>query len=184
MSQRTGLCFTESVISIGRLDEADFSFVSSHLDKWWGGRPMSAMLPRLWFKDFSTTSLVARDNEGRIVGFLVGYVSASDPTRAYVHFIGVDPGHRMVGLGRKLYFHFRETAVSLGCSTIDAVTSPSNENSLAFHQALGFEAVEPDGSTVAPLGSQGFKDYDGIGEDRVLLRWRITLPPGEPPSRL
>jgi L-amino acid N-acyltransferase YncA len=145
---------------------------------------MSAMLPRLWFKDFSTTSLVARDDRGSIVGFLVGYVSASDRTKAYVHFIGVDPGHRMAGLGRKLYFHFREVAESLGCSWIEAVTSPSNESSLAFHHALGFEAVEPDGSTVSPLESQGFKDYDGIGEDRVLLRWRIIPSTGETLSRL
>jgi len=135
---------------------------------------MSAMLPRLWFKDFSTTSLVGRSDDGKLVGFLVGYVSPSDHKKAYVHFIGVDPTVRKSGLGRELYSRFRDIVTQHGCVTIDAVTSPSNVSSLAFHQALGFEAIEADGSTTLPLEAQGTKDYDGIGEDRVLLRWRLV----------
>ncbi len=41
------------------------------------------------------------------------------------------------------------------------VTSPVNERSVAFHEALGFEV-----DRVA-------EDYDGPGEDRVLLVKRL-----------
>lgn len=63
---------TKTVIGITELTEVDFDYLSPRLDAWWGGRSMSAMLPRLWFKHFSETSFVARDEGGRPVGFLVG----------------------------------------------------------------------------------------------------------------
>jgi ribosomal protein S18 acetylase RimI-like enzyme len=135
---------------------------------------MSAMLPRLWFKHFSETCFAARDYEGRPVGFLVGYVQNHSEATAYVHFIGVDPTQRGGGLGRQLYRHFEKKVVSVGCSTIEAVTSPSNQNSLAFHEALGFVAVEPNGTTALPSEAQGVRDYDGAGEDRVLLRKSLS----------
>ena len=162
------------MIGITQLMEADFDYLSPRLDEWWGGRSMSAMLPRLWFKHFSKTSFVARDEGGRPAGLLVGYVQNNDEATAYVHFIGVDPGHRGRGLGRRLYKHFEETIVSVGCSNIEAVTSPSNQQSLAFHEALGFVALEPDGSTVLPSDAQGVRDYDGVGESRVLLRKSLS----------
>lgn len=42
------------------------------------------------------------------------------------------------------------------------VTSPANERSVAFHEAMGFEL-----DRVVP-------DYDGPGEDRMLLVKRLT----------
>jgi ribosomal protein S18 acetylase RimI-like enzyme len=162
------------MIRITQLTEADFDHVSPRLDDWWGGRSMSAMLPRLWFKHFSETCFASRDDEGRPVGFLVGYVHNNDQEKAYVHFIGVDPVHRGRGLGRLLHHHFEEKVVSIGCSTIEAVTSPSNLNSLAFHEALGFVAVEPDGSIALPSEAQGVKDYDGVGENRIMLRKSLS----------
>ncbi len=158
------------MIGITQLTEADFDYLSPRIDEWWGGRSMSAMLPRLWFKHFSETCFAVRDDEGRPVGFLVGYVQNNDEATAYVHFIGIDPTQRGRGLGRRLYQHFEEQVVSVGCSKIEAVTSPSNQNSLAFHEALGFVAVEPNGPTALPSKAQGVRDYDGAGEDRVLLR--------------
>lgn len=160
---------TETMTDISQLEEADFDHVSSRLDEWWGGRSMSAMLPRLWFKHFSHTSLAARDHEGKIVGFLVGYIQGNDQTKAYVHFIGVEPKHRGMGLGRELHLGFQKVALSSGCTGVEAVTSSSNKNSLAFHEALGFVALEPDGTTVLPSAARGVRDYDGVGEDRVLL---------------
>ena len=158
------------MIGVAQLSEADFDYLSLRLDEWWGGRSMSAMLPRLWFKHFSETSFVARDEAGRPVGFLVGYIQNNDEAAAYVHFIGVDPAKRGRGLGSRLYQHFEEKVVSAGCSRIEAVTSPSNQHSLAFHEALGFVAVEPNGSTTLPSNAQGVRDYDGVGESRVILR--------------
>ena len=46
------------------------------------------------------------------------------------------------------------------------VTSPVNEESVAFHEALGFEVER-----VA-------QDYDGPGEDRVLFAKRLARSVG------
>jgi RimJ/RimL family protein N-acetyltransferase len=49
-----------------------------------------------------------------------------------------------------------------GRTVVRCVTSPVNERSVAFHEAMGFEV-----DRVVP-------DYDGPGEDRVLLVKRLT----------
>jgi ribosomal protein S18 acetylase RimI-like enzyme len=161
---------TGEVITVDALSEDDFDLVSTHLNEWWGGRSMVAMLPRLWFKHFQDTCLAARNEQEQVVGFLVGYVVNSNPSQAYTHFIGVDPEYRSRGVGKLLYQRFGEIASERGCSLIEAVTSPTNTPSLAFHEALGFMAIDPDGSTCQPTKSRGFTDYDGAGEDRVILQ--------------
>ena len=130
---------------------------------------MAPMLPKLWFKDFASTSFVIRGDDSQPIAFLVGYVCQSDKTKSYVHFIGVDPEYRADGLGRLLYEAFATKALGLGANRIEAVTSPINASSLRFHESLGFMAIENSGDLVSPTQALGHKDFDGIGEDRVLL---------------
>ena len=130
---------------------------------------MAPMLPRLWFKDFASTSFVIRGDDSQPIAFLVGYVSQTDKTKSYVHFIGVDSEYRKEGLGRSLYEAFATKALGLGANRIEAVTSPINASSLRFHESLGFMAIENSGDLVSPTQALGHKDFDGIGEDRVLL---------------
>jgi ribosomal protein S18 acetylase RimI-like enzyme len=157
------------VHEITELHESDFLYISQRLDSWWDGRMMSGMLPRLWFKDFASTSFVIRDEYSQPIAFLVGYIPPTDKSKAYVHFIGVDPEHRAKGMGRSLYQAFATRALELGARRIEAVTSPLNSNSLKFHEILGFMAKEIDGTLVLPTKSSGHQDFDGIGEDRALL---------------
>jgi predicted GNAT superfamily acetyltransferase len=126
------------------------------LDEWWGGRQMVDMLPRLFFTHFRDTSFVA-ERDGELAGFLVGFLSQSEPEAAYVHFVGVSPAERGSGLGRELYERFFAVARSHGRRTVSCITSPWNEGSQAFHRAIGFEASEPR------------SDYDGPGLDRIVL---------------
>jgi GNAT superfamily N-acetyltransferase len=157
------------VHEISQLTEEDFPHISQNLDSWWGGRNMAPMLPKLWFKDFAATSFVIRAAESQPIAFLVGYVSQTDKTKAYVHFIGVDPEFRTDGLGRSLYEAFAHKTLGLGANRIEAVTSPFNTTSLRFHESLGFMAKETSGDLALPTQALGIKDFDGIGEDRVLL---------------
>jgi ribosomal protein S18 acetylase RimI-like enzyme len=161
------------VHKISKLQESDFPHISKNLDSWWGGRNMAPMLPKLWFKDFSDTSFVIRGENLKPIAFLVGYISQTDKTKAYVHFIGVDPEHRSEGLGKSLYEAFETKVLDLGANHIEAVTSPANTTSLRFHEAIGFMAQNTSGSLVLPTGASGHKDFDGIGEDRVLLSKKI-----------
>jgi len=118
---------------------------------------MAPMLPQLFFVHFEGTSYVVDDGDGQLAAFLIGFLSQTDPDEAYVHFVGVAPERRGEGLGRRLYERFFADARTQQRTRIRCVTSPANEESVAFHEALGF-VVE----RVA-------HDYDGPGEDRVLF---------------
>jgi ribosomal protein S18 acetylase RimI-like enzyme len=141
-------------VAIRQAEPGDYSDVIAVIDDWWGGRPMAAMLPKLFFVHFRDTSFVAED-DGRLAGFLCGFRSQTHEDEAYIHFVGVDPARRGSGLGRELYERF--FAAVAPRTVIRAVTSPVNEHSVAFHRALGFEVERVD------------EDYDGHGQTRVLL---------------
>jgi ribosomal protein S18 acetylase RimI-like enzyme len=143
----------------------DYDKIIRVVDDWWGGRAMAAMLPRLFFTHFRPMTFVAHQNE-TIVGFVTGFVSAADPDRAYIHFVGVDPNARASGIGRQLYERFFDAARAAGSRQVSCVTSPSNHQSIAFHRRLGFEPVD---SPATRDGIPYFPAYDGPGEDRVLF---------------
>ncbi len=148
--------------TIRHANSSDYGRVIQHVNAWWGGREMALMLPQLFFVHFEGTSFVAEDEEGKLVGFLCGFLSQTEPDEAYVHFIGVDPAQRGTGLGRALYEVFFAAAREHGRSVVRAVTSPENEPSISFHRSLAFEI------------ERTVRDYDGPGEDRALLVRRIA----------
>jgi ribosomal protein S18 acetylase RimI-like enzyme len=139
-------------------EPADYARAIGVIDDWWGGRPMAAMLPKLFFVHFRDTSFVA-DDGAELAGFLCGFRSQAFADEAYVHFVGVDPARRGLGLGRLLYERF--FAAVAPRTVVRAVTSPINEASVAFHRAIGFEVERIE------------DDYDGRGEARVLLVKRL-----------
>jgi ribosomal protein S18 acetylase RimI-like enzyme len=143
-------------------EPADYARVIDVVDQWWGGRRMAAMLPKLFFVHFRDTSFVAEDGDA-LAGFICGFRSQTYAEEAYIHFVGVDPARRGTGLGRALYERF--FAAVAPRTVVRAVTSPVNERSVAFHQALGFEVERVD------------EDYDGRGEARVLLVKNLTSKP-------
>ena len=128
---------------------------------------MSDMLPKLFLVHFQFASFVA-EQEGKIVGFVTGFVSQTFPEEAYIHFVGVNPKFRKSGLARALYEKFFTTVQKLGCRTVRCVTSPVNKDSIAFHRTLGF-SVKTNDSEKTIDGISVFEDYDGEGEDRVLF---------------
>jgi ribosomal protein S18 acetylase RimI-like enzyme len=139
-------------------EPADYRRVIDVVDAWWGGRPMAAMLPKLFFVHFGDTSFVAEDG-GELAAFLCGFRSQTFDDEAYIHFVGVDPARRGSGLGRLLYERFFEAVRPR--TIVRAVTSPVNERSVAFHEALGFAVERVDDA------------YDGRDEPRVLLVKRL-----------
>ena len=120
------------------------------------------MLPKLFFIHFEGTSFVAEDGDGELLGFVCGFLSQTAEEEAYIHFVGITPEDRGEGLGRTLYERFFEEVRAQGRSVVRCVTSPLNQGSLAFHEALGFEVER-----IA-------EDYDGPGEDRALLVKQLT----------
>jgi ribosomal protein S18 acetylase RimI-like enzyme len=123
---------------------------------------MAPILPKLFFIHFEGTSFVAEDPNGELLGFVCGFLSQTADDEAYIHFIGVTPEDRGDGLGRALYERFFEEARANGRTFVRCVTSPVNQGSLAFHEAMGFQV------------ERVVEDYEGPGEDRVLLVKQLT----------
>lgn len=150
---------------IRNLEETDYDAIISALNEWWGGRPMTDMLPRLFFKHFRDTSFVI-EQDNAIAAFIVGFISQADPNQAYVHFTGVNPDYRKRGLGVRLYQTLFAVVKQKGCDTVRLVTSPNNTNSIAFHTHIGFQI---EAGTCNINGVAVSANYDGPGEDRVLF---------------
>lgn len=151
------------------LTEADAEPVKAALDRWWGGRDLSHLALPLFFRHFSDTSFVL-DDGGEVIGFLVGFISQARPGEGYVHLVGVHPGRRQRGLARWLYEAFFEEARKRGCTVVRCVTTPNNGGSISFHRSLGFRPEGDGDSGGVPV----VRDYEGPGEDRVLLSRTLT----------
>jgi ribosomal protein S18 acetylase RimI-like enzyme len=121
----------------------DHERVMAVLPSWWDGRDLRALLPRLFFEHFRTTSFIV-EHEDTLVAFLVGFLCADHPDEAYIHFVGIAPAWRRVGLGRDLYRRFFALARADDRGVVRAVTAPVNTGSIAFHTALGFSMLPGD----------------------------------------
>jgi ribosomal protein S18 acetylase RimI-like enzyme len=152
-------------MKIRNVKDEDFLRISKNLNTWWGGRDMVDMLPRLFIHHFKNTSFLLEDNE-EIIGFVIGFVSPSNPEQAYIHFVGVNPKSRKKNIGRTLYEHFFQSVKEKGCKEVRCVTSPVNNISINFHTKMGFSMRDGD---MVIEGIPIHKDYDGIGQDRVVF---------------
>jgi GNAT superfamily N-acetyltransferase len=147
----------------------DYDPIIQVVDEWWGGRPIAPLLHRLFFEHFRPTSFVLEE-QGQLVGFLIGFRSQRAPTQAYIHFVGIHPAKRGQGLGRRLYEHFFAVARQLGCREVCAITAPVNIGSIAFHTRMGFAILA--GASQIDRVSATTND-DGRGHDRVRFRRAI-----------
>lgn len=152
-----------------RPTEADYVPIVRVVDDWWGGRSMAVLLPRLWLQHFTGTSWLAETAaDGKLAGFLVGFMSPDQPEVAYCHMIATNPNLRHQGIGAELYERFFADARAAGRSRVIAVTWPGNKVSLAFHQALGFR-LESGPGTQNLYGTPAYPGYDHDREDRAVL---------------
>lgn len=137
---------------------------------WWGGRDLRHGLPRLFLEHFVNTSFVM-EYEGRMVGFLIAFLSPARPDEGYAHFMGVDPAFRGQGLGRRLYERFFEVCRADGRSVVRACTSPVNLVSVRFHQKMGFGLAAGDAQRD---GIPYIRDYNRPGDDKVEFIKRLA----------
>ncbi|MED4156484.1 GNAT family N-acetyltransferase [Priestia aryabhattai] len=117
---------------------SDYYVISPLINDWWNGRQMSDLLPKLFFDHFKDTSFIVEE-EGEIIGFLIGCLSQSYSTEAYIHFVGIHPGYRGKGIGKQLYNQFFDVIQQNDRNIVRCVTSPVNKASIAYHTKMGFE---------------------------------------------
>jgi len=117
---------------------SDYYVISPLINDWWNGRQMSDLLPKLFFDHFKNTSFIVEE-EGKIIGFLIGFLSQSYSNEAYIHFVGIHPEYRGKGIGKQLYNQFFDVIKQNGRNIVRCVTSPVNKASIAYHTKMGFE---------------------------------------------
>lgn len=156
-----------SHLNIRSAGPADYDMIVAVMDEWWE-RPVHTILPRLFLDHFCDTSFLAEDVDG-LAGFLIGFASPGRGGESYVHAAAVSPRHRRDGVGQALYERFFKASRIAGRPVVRAVTSPFNDQSIAFHRRLGFSVGDP------------VSDYDGPGLERVVFR--IDLNDPDAPSR-
>lgn len=147
---------TESLVtdqSMRQMTVADLNQILADLPRYWGERDMRLGHAYPLVHEFGSTCLVADSPDG-IRGYLMGWVNREGV--GYIHFIATRDDARGSGLGRRLHAEFERLAVGQGATSLKAITSRANTNSIAFHTAIGFAA-------------EVVEDYAGAGEPRVVF---------------
>lgn len=136
------------------LGKQDYDHMVQVIDRWWGG-PTSALAHPIFFYELGQMARVAED-DGILVGFLLGFVAPGPPKVGYVHLVGIHPDYRRRGVGKILYRSFEDDCRAAGCSQLKAITTASNEGSISFHQAMGWT-------------DERIEDYAGPARPRVVF---------------
>ena len=127
------------------------------LPEFWPGRDVRSLHHSAWFRQFADAAMTARTEDGALRGYLLACVTRR---LGYVHLIATHPRARRQGVARSMYDAFFTLADDEGCTVTEAVTTPPNRASTAFHERLGFTATL-------------VSDYAGPGEDRVHFVRRV-----------
>jgi predicted GNAT superfamily acetyltransferase len=135
--------------------KADFDAIIESLPAFWGERDPVELHHPMFLHEFGDGALLIRDKQGAVAAYLFGFF-LPEHQLAYVHIVAVREDHRGQGLAYSLYDRFRHLARERGCERIKAIARPDNAASIAFHRAMGMEAVET-------------PDYSGLGGARVVF---------------
>lgn len=153
-------------LMIRPMTKADYGFLASVLDRWWGG-PSGQRAEPLFYYELGSGALVA-EREGAVVGFLFGFFTPDEPEEpageraGYIHLVGIHPDHRRQGVGQRLYERFCDLCRARGVTRLKAIAAVGDESAVRFHVALGFDAEEVPG-------------YAGPGRARMVFT--RALPP-------
>lgn len=117
--------------------------------------------------DFAATSAVAEE-DGRVVGFVVGYRPPGRPEALFVWQVAVGKDQRGRGLGARLLSEVLERSLEGGVAYLEATVTPSNEASWSlfrgFARRAGADCREAPG-----FSSQLFPDGDHEDEMRIRI---------------
>jgi len=136
------------------ITKRDFDRIAEVIDHWWGG-PIGTLAHPIFFYELGDMAVVVEEN-GEMIGFLLGFIAQNPVKTGYVHLVGIHPDFRRKGVGRQLYATFTQRAVREGCMRLKAITTTGNEGSIRFHVAQGWQAEEID-------------DYAGPNRKRVVF---------------
>ena len=93
-------------------------------------------------KDYVPTSLVAEEEDGKVVGFVMGELYIGEygisQEKATLDTIGVDPSHQHKGIGGKLINEFMDHLRTLGVIKISTLVDWNDSRLIHFFSANQF----------------------------------------------
>ncbi|MEU2255325.1 diaminobutyrate acetyltransferase [Nocardia xishanensis] len=89
----------------------------------------------LWCRDFPGTTVVA-EVDGRVVGFVIGYLRPQAPDTVFVWQVAVSQSERGRGTGTALIEHLLDTVAPHGVTALETTISPDNPASVAMFAAV------------------------------------------------
>ncbi|NUP33822.1 MAG: diaminobutyrate acetyltransferase [Streptomycetaceae bacterium] len=96
----------------------------------------------LWCRDFAATSVVAR-HDGRICGFVTGYVRPDVPDTLMVWQVAVAPDARKRGLAARMIDELLQRRGRFGQKYVEATVTPGNTASMALFRGFGRDRGAP-----------------------------------------
>ena len=91
----------------------------------------------LWCRDFGSTSVIARRDDGLAVGFVTGYLRPQDATTLLVWQVCVDPVARGAGLaGRMLDAVWDRAVAAAEVEWMETTITPDNESSIRLFSSF------------------------------------------------
>jgi ribosomal protein S18 acetylase RimI-like enzyme len=149
-------------IAIEPMRLPDMAAVLDELDRFWGGRDMRFLHQRVFVQEFGDTCLTARDRDGGIAGYLIGFPAPRG--LGYIHAVAVRDEARKTGCGHALYRAFATAVAEHGADRLKAITSVTNTGSVGFHRRLGFDVRQ-------------VEDYDGPGVPMMVMTRSLPWTP-------
>jgi L-2,4-diaminobutyric acid acetyltransferase len=120
----------------------------------------------LWCRDFAATSVVAR-HDGKVRGFVTGYVRPDVPDTLMVWQVAVAPEARNRGLAARMIGELLDRRAPFGQKFVEATVTPDNTASMALFR--GF--ARDHGAPVRECGLFAAAQFPGGGhEPEVLFR--------------
>ena len=92
----------------------------------------------LWGKEFSESSVVV-ESEGRVVGFVTGFIRPGEPDTIFVWQVGVDSDQRGKGLAKRMLHAIMDRLAPSGVMRLRTTVSPDNEASKRTFGAMARE---------------------------------------------
>ena len=149
--------------------EDEVAGLDARLRDWRDDRGSRGGASRVWIRHFGGTSWLAEaSRDRRPLGLLLGFRSAERVGEAVIQLVAVDPEFRRRGIGRDLVEQFAAQLAGAGATLATGACRPDDRVALTFFEALGFAPQAGPGSSRI-YGVPAFADWDGAGEDRVLM---------------
>ena len=123
---------------------------------------------RIMLRYFGDSCFIA-EQDGEIVGFILGFETQRHPGSYFLWQIGVHPKFQGQGIGAKILAHMEDETRRKGCVRIEVTIDPENCPSQKLFEKIGFSNVSnKEGETIKVEGNLAVKDYYDIGRHFML----------------